>query len=89
MKPSNRNICSVETALQEQPKIFNPICVNVAFDVLLSMVDYAVNVIGVEIVVRLERVAIDHRSGFMWVLSLATQRLATQEPKAACSPAGK
>ena len=43
---------------------FNPICVNVAFDVLLSMVDYAVNVIAVEIVVRLERVAKDHRFRF-------------------------
>ena len=40
------------------------------------MVDHVVNVIVIQIVVRLEGVAIDHRSGFNVSVDLTSQRLA-------------
>lgn len=74
MERLNRNISASDCSLQQRPKVFHAVSVNLTINIFLSMVDYAVNVIGVEIVVRPESIAIDNRSGLYVRVNRAAQR---------------
>src|SRR5688572_8010627 len=54
----NRDVSAFECALQQAPKVFNPVDVNVSFDVLLSMVYHVMDKLIRQIVVRLETVTV-------------------------------
>lgn len=76
MKRLDADIRAIDRPLEKRPKVFNPVCVDLPVNVLFSVIDYAVNIIGVEIVVRPERIAIDHRTGLNVRINRAAQRLA-------------
>ena len=48
----NAYIRSANRSLEQTPEVFDPVRMDVALDILLSVIDYVVHVVLVEIVVR-------------------------------------
>ena len=59
MEGFDTNVGSLETALQETPKVFERVCVDRPADILHSMVDGLVDIVPVEALVREKRVGVD------------------------------
>ena len=61
-----RNIGPVETPLQKRPEILKAIGVNVVFDISYGVVNHLVLEV-IQAIVRLQRAAVQFRSGLRWL----------------------
>src|SRR2546423_1404888 len=76
MERFDTHICATDRALQERPKVFNSVSVNLSVNVLLSMIDNIVDVGLAKLIVRAKRVAIDSRASFDVLTHFAVKRCA-------------
>src|SRR6266566_7734424 len=59
MERLNRNIRALQTALEQRPEIFHPVCVNKTFNISLRVIDNAANVGIVKTVITTMRIGVD------------------------------
>ncbi len=70
MKRLYRNISAFDRPLEQRPKVFDPVGVDMSVDVLVSVIDDVMNVGAIKSDVRSVCVRIDHRSTFDVVTDL-------------------
>ncbi len=73
MERLNRNISTFECALEQRPKVFNAVLMDLPVNILLSVIDYLVSVVILQSVVRAKRIAIDSRAFFNVLRHFAVQ----------------
>ena len=69
-------IRAIDAALEKTPEVFDPVRVDLAVNVFLSMVDHVVNIVVLHSIVRAKRIAIDSRSRFDMLRYFCVQGLA-------------
>src|SRR6185312_15498849 len=75
MKWLDSYIRAFDASLEKRPKVFDSVSVNLSINVLLSVIDNAVNVFLSKLIVGAQRVCIDIRSGFDVLSNLAVKVL--------------
>src|SRR6185312_2906174 len=72
----DRNISAADSALQERPKVFDPVGMDFAAHVLFRVVNHVMNVLLGKLAVRAKRVTVNGRASFYVLIDCAVKRFA-------------
>lgn len=64
MKRLDGNISTFDRSLEQTPKVFHSVDVNLTVNVFLRMVDYAVDILLSKVIVRSKTIGVNNRSRF-------------------------
>lgn len=80
-----RNVSTFDASLEQRPKVFNPVGVNVAVPVFVRVIDYVMDIFFVKLVVRAKRIAVDRRASFDVLADFAVKHSALGSLNGHCS----